>query len=167
MNICDIKMVSKADYDVYKTTQYDLFKFHEENRGIEKKRTEAIKESIESVGYIRNPIIVNEKMEIMDGQGRFSVLKSMNMPIEFIVEPGIGPDEFRALNMRQTNWTARDFIESYSKTKKDYKRFSNIINEFPMFPIAVIYAISKGMFCVGGGGVVFGNDKKRYAEIRR
>lgn len=118
------KNFKEADYKVYTTKKYDLFVFNAENREVSPKRVEAIKQSIESVGYIRNPIIVNEKFEIMDGQGRFTVLKNAGMPIEFIVEPGIGADEFRALNMRQTNWTVKDFIHSYSKTKKDYERFS-------------------------------------------
>lgn len=117
------KIFKEADYKVYTTKKYDLFVFNAENREVSPKRVEAIKQSIESVGYIRNPIIVNEKFEIMDGKGRFTVLKNAGMPIEFIVEPGIGADEFRALNMRQTNWTVKDFIHSYSKTKKTMKDF--------------------------------------------
>lgn len=149
------KIFKEADYKVYTTKKYDLFVFNAENREVSPKRVEAIKQSIESVGYIRNPIIVNEKFEIMDGQGRFTVLKNAGMPIEFIVEPGIGADEFRALNMRQTNWTVKDFIHSYSKTKKDYERFSKTMSEFPMFSVAVIYAITEGLFCTGGWRLVF------------
>lgn len=158
------KFFKEADYKVYTTKKYDLFVFNAENREVSPKRVEAIKQSIESVGYIRNPIIVNEKFEIMDGQGRFTVLKNAGMPIEFIVEPGIGADEFRALNMRQTNWTVKDFIHSYSKTKKDYERFSKTMSEFPMFSVAVIYAITEGLFCTGGG--VWCSNTIREGELK-
>ena len=47
MKIENIKDVNEADYKVYATNNYGLFKFNAENREVSPKRVEAIKQSIE------------------------------------------------------------------------------------------------------------------------
>ena len=51
--------------EIRTTRDYHLFKFMPGNRAI-KNRAENIKESIEKIGWISNPIIVNQDMEIID-----------------------------------------------------------------------------------------------------
>lgn len=91
---------NEAEYKVYTTSDYSIFAHLKENRDVKEQRVKKIRKSIDSVGYIRNPIIVNEKMEIIDGQGRFEVLKEKGYPVEFIIDEGIGVDECRAMNVQ-------------------------------------------------------------------
>ena len=70
---------------VYSTTDYDSFAKLEGNRDVLQSRKNIIKESIEERGWIRNPVVVNEKMQIIDGQGRFEALKELGMPIEYVI----------------------------------------------------------------------------------
>ena len=50
------------------------------NREIEESRVKKIKDSILKVGYITSPIIVNEKMEVIDGQRKNRGIKTIKFP---------------------------------------------------------------------------------------
>ena len=91
-----------------------MFKKLEGNRATSDRRVEKIKKSITKVGYITSPILVNENMEIIDGQGRFEALKQLQLPIEYIVQNGINIRECVAMNVHQTNWTIIDYIYSHA-----------------------------------------------------
>lgn len=101
---------------VYETTKYDRFKRLEGNRGVTELRARKIMKSIEKVGYIPNPIIVNDRMEVIDGQGRLEALKRMQLPVHYIVVPDIGVEECIAMNINQSNWTLIDYITSHADT---------------------------------------------------
>lgn len=73
-----------------------------------------IKRSIEKVGQVLAPILVNEKMQIVDGQHRLEAFKEMGLPVPYIIQKGAGIDECRAMNVAMTNWTTKNFIQSYS-----------------------------------------------------
>lgn len=100
---------------IYQSTEYRRFKFLDGNRSIAESRVQTILESIQSVGYITNPIIVNEKMEIIDGQGRFTALKKLGLPVYYVVHEGAGIKEVISLNVRQKNWTTTDYCLSYAR----------------------------------------------------
>ena len=78
---------------VNRTTDYSLFKRLEGNRNVLEIRVKRITASIKKVGWIQNPVIVNEKMEVIEGQGRLEALKRLGMPVDYIIVPGIGLDE--------------------------------------------------------------------------
>lgn len=129
----------EADYRVYVTSDYSIFKHLKENRDVTERRIEKIRKSIDSVGYVRNPILVNEKMEIIDGQGRFEVLKEKGYPIEYIIDEGIGVDECRAMNVQQTNWTVMDFVDSFCASgNEDYLNLRRLVDKYGMFNLATI-----------------------------
>lgn len=66
------------------------------------------------VGYQPVPILVNEKMEIIDGQHRLEAAKRLGIPIYFIIKAGAGSDEVMQLNLRRGGWTVYDFIGFYA-----------------------------------------------------
>lgn len=98
------------------TKNYGAFKRLDGNRMVSRARVDKIKKSIQKVGYVTNPIVVNEKMEVIDGQGRLQALMEMDIPVAYIVVNGIGIEECRAMNERQTNWQTVDFIDSYAES---------------------------------------------------
>lgn len=117
------------DYKIEKTMDYSKFKFNIQNRAVTKARVKKIQASIESAGYIMKPILVNEKCEIIDGQGRFYACKNLGMPIYYVVQAGIGVEDCRALNTSQTNWSAMDYIQSYAKGgDENYSRLQSLID---------------------------------------
>lgn len=126
------KLKLDDSYKVLSTTDYDKFKIAEWNRDV--KHVETLKESIRNYGFLMVPILVNEDMEIIDGQGRFFALKELGLPIYYIVQPGLNKEHCMALNYRQTNWTENDYIKSYALEIVDYMYLQLLMKQYPMFP---------------------------------
>lgn len=106
---------SKHEYDVYSTMNYGRFKNLEGNREDIEKRAGKIKESVDAVGYVPAPIIVNERFEIIDGQARFHYCKAAGIPIVYMVVPRLTIDHCIAMNISSTNWNINDYIDSYAQ----------------------------------------------------
>ena len=61
-----------------------------------------------------NIILVNEKMQVIDGQHRLiSAIKNKTF-IYYIIAKGYDLEEVKALNMQQKNWSTDDFLYSYA-----------------------------------------------------
>lgn len=132
---------------IAQTTQYEMFGKIKGNRAVDAKRVSKIKKSILENGYICNPIIVNEKMEIIDGQGRFHVLKELGMPVDYIIVPGTGVNECTAMNVAATNWTMLDYITSYAETgNENYIRLKSLIEQYNgVVPYSTVAGIAMGL----------------------
>ena len=133
----------KDCYKVKSTTNYSQFRLVDGNRNIE--HAEKIKKSIEAVGLLICPILVNEKMEIIDGQGRYTACKDLNLPVYYVQQPGIGIKEVRKMNSVSTNWKTGDYIHSYTTGEdgiEDYKILENLTKQFPDFGVAFIASIA-------------------------
>lgn len=156
---------------IYTTRDYDAFKTLVDNREVKGRTTRKIINSIEEVGYITNPIIVNENMEIIDGQNRLEALKQLNMPVDYIIVEGANVKHCRALNINQSNWTTLDWIKSYaSGGNKSYQNLLRLIEEFPDMKVQVIAYSTNGMFNGVNANFVKGkfvcNDEE-YANARK
>lgn len=99
---------------IYSTKDYGAFKKLKGNRSVLQRRKNLILASIRDNGWIRNPIVVNEKMEIVDGQGRFEALKELDMPIEYCISEGSTTRDCVTLNLKQKNWGTLDYITCYA-----------------------------------------------------
>lgn len=126
--------MNKQQNTVYRTDEYDVFNTLQGNRDVLAGRVSKIIKSIKANGYIFNPIIVNENMEVIDGQGRLEALKILNMPVDYIIVDGLRIKDCIALNIYQTKWNTMDYINSfadmgninYSYIRHLCKRFSSI-----------------------------------------
>lgn len=127
------------------TSNYSIFSFLDGNRSIKDGRVAKIKRSIEMVGYIPSPIVVNEKFQIIDGQGRFAALKELGLPVCYIVIPGLSVEHCVAMNINQTNWTLTDYIESYAaQGNENYLRFLSLYEKHPSINVIPAATIATG-----------------------
>lgn len=139
-------MEKKIDTTIRCTTDLSKFKFLEDNRDVTTSRVNKIIASIEKVGYVLSPILVNEKYEVIDGQGRFLALKKLGLPQYYIMQEGIGIAECRQMNIHQSNWTTLDYIISYAKGgNENYKRLHSLIN-LSKLPYGITIGIAKEFF---------------------
>ena len=141
------KDVLKA-YDVYTTRDYSIFKRLVGNRDIPESRISKIVDSIQKIGWVHNPIIVNEKMEVIDGQGRLTALQRLKMPVEYIIAPGAGNKECIYMNMNMVNWKLPDFIKSYAEQgNENYQRLLSLMEKYAGGNLDIIstavYRVSK------------------------
>lgn len=109
------EVINQTTARVLTTTNYGMFKILDGNREVIKPRIGRIKRSIMENGYIHNPIIVNERMEVIDGQGRLEALRQLEMPVEYLVYKDLTIFHCIALNISQTPWTLMDYIRSYAE----------------------------------------------------
>lgn len=140
--------------EIKTTKNYSMFKPLEGNREIRDRRVDKIVQSIVKIGYITSPILVNEKMEVIDGQGRLSALERLGLPVEYIVHEGIGIEECRQMNIHQSNWGDYDYVQSFAvRGSEDYQRLQSLIDQFRDLPISVVAqsAAQQDMTSVGGG----------------
>ena len=138
----------KEAYKVYVTTDYSIFKRLVGNRDIPESRISKIVESIQSIGWVRNPIIVNEKMEVIDGQGRLTALQRLHMPVEYLIAEGAGNKECIFMNMNMVNWKLPDFIKSYAEQgNENYQRLLTLMERYANGNLDIIstaiYRVSK------------------------
>lgn len=158
---------------VYLTTDYDQFKYVTGNRDIGN-RVAKLEKSVAKIGYVPAPIIVNEKMEIIDGQARFEYCKKTGTAIAYYVIPGLTVDDCTAMNTVSTVWSIRDFINSYADRHYDsYLLMEKYLDKFPYQLKLGIWALChKNMENVNndikdGTIVVTEDDYERAEEILR
>ena len=141
-------MKDERTYNVYVTRDYSKFKRLVGNRDIPESRISKIVESIQTIGWVHNPIIVNEKMEVIDGQGRLTALQRLKMPVEYIIAEGAGNKECIYMNMNMVNWKLPDFIKSYAEQgNENYQRLLSLMQRYANGNLDIIstavYRLSK------------------------
>lgn len=99
---------------VQTTKDYNQFKVLEDNRDLNQLHLERLKGSMQEV-YLFNPIIVNENLEVIDGQHRLEACRQLNLPVRFITVPGYGIREVQVMNANKLNWKPADYLQSYVK----------------------------------------------------
>jgi hypothetical protein len=108
----------QSDVKIFITSDYSIFVLSELNRvpGHHKRVLESIKENDYTM---YQPILVNNKMEIVDGQNRFLACKNLGLPIHFIVSEDIKIFAAADINRASKNWTASDYAEHYAKRGRE------------------------------------------------
>lgn len=137
---------------VYETKNYAKFKIIEGNRPID--HAKKIIESISEIGMLWQPILVNEKFEIIDGQGRFLAMKTLGIPVIYIIQNGLNIKHVRYLNKNATNWKINDYIHSYATgadSKESFVNLEVVKKQFPEFNQNTIMraASAKGLSAQG------------------
>lgn len=115
---------------IKKTSNYSQFKYFKTNRNIREAFVLTLKRSIQKKNLLHlNPIIVNEKMEIIDGQHRLKAAQDLNLPIYYLVDEGLGFEDILLLNANVVKWSTHEYLEAYIKLGLkgylDLKKFCN------------------------------------------
>lgn len=137
--------MSKKYTSVYRTENYEQFRRLIGNREVTDQRVHKIIKSINKVGYILSPITINERYEIIDGQGRLEALKTLGLPVDFVVAEGAGIDECIAMNIQQSNWKIEDFIHSYAEQGiLEYQYLEQLVRKYKdrKIPLTIIYRVA-------------------------
>jgi hypothetical protein len=125
---------------VYITTDYSVFKLRPDNRVV--KDNIKLRESVKRVGILA-PVIVNEKFEIIDGQGRFIYGRKIKIPIPYIVQRGYEKTEIIELNTSANKWDLVDFIKTHADDGiEEYERLQDLVNNYSI--------VAPGILCILG-----------------
>ena len=144
----------KSSEEMFRTTDYEGFKRVIGNRRVMEERVTKILASIDKIGYIPIPLIVNEKMEVIDGQGRLEACKRRGLPVNFIIKPGLRIQDCITMNINVTPWNLTDFILCYAEMgNESYQLMVKLLEE-----ISSIYG-SKNMSINALCTALFGTKK--------
>lgn len=117
------------DDKIYETRNYTIFKDMKGNRPIKPNRKRSIKSNIEE-NDLDVPIIVNEKMEILEGQHTKQVREEMGLPIKYLKRKG-DIRHVMKFNSISSTWTNREFLDSYClRGYKEYQMLAYFVKEY-------------------------------------
>lgn len=156
-----METINKKINTVYLTNQFNKFKYLDGNRSVTDGRVAKIKQSIQNIGYIPIPCVVNEKMEIIDGQGRIAACQELGIPVAYIVLSGLSLKHCISLNINQKNWNMPDYINSYASTgDSSYQFLQALMREYLQKPFqigTIIYSVHLQIETQGNGSVKNGS----------
>lgn len=116
---------------IFSTSDYTLFKKLKGNRKV--KRNKNLRKELEAMGQ-SSPIVVNSNFEVIDGQHRLDILKSMGRPVSFIISDTIAPRMVVSMNTAQVNWKDIDYLEFYvAQGNAPYIRLQQIYNQYQKY----------------------------------
>lgn len=101
---------------IQKTKDYDQFEFMLGNREVSDSLVRKLEASILKNNLLAyNPILVNEKNEIIDGQHRLIAAQNIDVEIYYrVVDGHASIAEVMLLNANQRGWKLMDYIDSYA-----------------------------------------------------
>ena len=150
------------------TTNYDMFRRLEGNRAVTAARAAKIAESIKAVGQVPVPIVVNENMEVVDGQGRLEALRGLGLPVYYIIVPHLYLDACVQMNITSTSWALMDYISSYAEIgNENYQRLLRLIDGHKV-PVSTVCCAATGVMAtmnntVKRGGLIL--SEEMFADV--
>lgn len=131
--------------NICESYDYEKFITINGNRVLNARNLQKIKDSI-SKTYLIAPICVNKEWQIIDGQHRYEAAKALNFPIRYYMCKEYRLNEIQVLNANQSNWTNKDYLESYCELGfEEYLKVRNFLNQFKGIGLAnALTLISKG-----------------------
>lgn len=140
--------MATIEAEIKSTNKYDLFKFNKLNRVINEAHVLNLARSIEEHGNLTYvmPVVVDENMEVIDGQHRVKACEIADVPVYYVVGGDMTIDDVRVINTKQRNWTIDDYIASYAaQGDESYKTYQELREEFNAQHNVLMYAIEGGV----------------------
>lgn len=114
----DLMEENSHSIEVYRSQDFNKFKFREENREIKPFHVQAFKDVLGKQGYDKKePMKVTQEGDIIDGQHRYTACKELNIPFYYTIVEVERAEDFREevlkFNSIQRPWGLKDFIGSY------------------------------------------------------
>jgi hypothetical protein len=155
------------EFKVHFTKDLKIFKYHSVNRDVMNKasqnRIQRIAESMKKE-LKKHPIIVTNKMIIVDGQHRVKAAEIAECGIYYIIDESIPNtakgifDAAKEFNKNAKEWSKKDYITGYANQGNDsYQKLNEFGEKFPMF------SLTERLMLLQNSGTKHAN-KKEFAE---
>ena len=104
-------------YTIQSTNNYSAFGTIDGNRSIRPAHVKRLKEaiSVDPTSIMYNPILTNEKLEVIDGQHRLQAIEELELPVYYITVPNLGIKEVQKLNSVAKQWQPVDYAQAFSR----------------------------------------------------
>lgn len=132
---------------IEQTKDYEQFVILGANREVSKshinKLVKVFRDNPRASEY--RPVLVNENMEVIDGQHRLYALMELGYPIFYTTVRGLTIDDTQQMNAYQRNWSPIDYAKSYATLgNTEYKRFLYFFNKYLFtYRTTMLYMLGK------------------------
>lgn len=129
----DTDFRTEVENGLHHTTDYDKFSLMHNNRDANRSHIEALKDAFVEKGNLTivQPILVNESLQIIDGQHRYIAAKELGQPIYYTIREGLTIGDARSMNILHRAWTNEDFAWSYAEGgNQQYKDYLKLREDF-------------------------------------
>ncbi len=142
---------------IHVTSDYDQFTYLVGNRDIVNKHVKSLSAEIDNRD-LEIPIIVNEKMEVCDGQHRLEAYKVLGKPVPYIVKEGLELHDIRKLNSVARKWTMQEYLVSHCKLQnKEYLSLEWFVRTYG-------FSVTDSIAMLNGKGYVNTHDTQMFKE---
>lgn len=138
--------------DIKCTEDYSIFKNIKGNRELNKRHIKNLVHALgvnkskmkDSLAY--NPILVNDKLEVIDGQHRLAAAKELAIPVYYIIYKGLELKDVQKLNSNTKSWNPMDYAKSYALLGYlNYQLYMDAADSYPDLNHDVLrYVLSAG-----------------------
>lgn len=110
------------------TKDYALFRQYKEQRELTPATTAKVMRSMKKRGFVASkPIIVNSRMEVIDGQHRLQVAKNLSSCVYYVIDDTLNVEDVRELAAAQAGWSIDDYVTSHIRQGlNDYARLREL-----------------------------------------
>lgn len=108
------KSITQTGEKIYQTSDYSIFSLVLGNRDINQAKVKMLAMEISKNGLLL-PILVNEKMNIIDGQHRFMACKMLGEPVSYFIRHNANIETAANVNVAGSNWSIHDWINKYAE----------------------------------------------------
>lgn len=127
--------------EILVTNNYDMFS-KISNRKITSNRK--LEEELLAEGQ-RQPILVNSKFQVIDGQHRLYYLKKHRKPVRYIIDPTADFRTVISMNTSAVNWSLRDYVDAYAiEGDKEFIELSKFLEENDILSDQMVIAAGAG-----------------------
>lgn len=117
-------------FKLFETKNYGQFTTIESNRNIKPSNIKKLTQSIKNNGLMY-PILVDSKLNVIDGQHRLDVLIKLQLPVPYIVNYQVDQSGMIEVNNIRESWKTLDYIKNKaSEGNIDYVLLYNKITEY-------------------------------------
>ena len=142
-----LKDDSTCNTQVRYTTDYSKFKLMPDNRDVDKKHVAELVINIRKRGQLQ-PILINEKGEVLDGQGRLKACKLLGIPVMYLLSYKTTIKDVILINTTQKSWGTLDYLKCFSHENHwnhlEYRKISKFQKEYALkFDICIFLLAGK------------------------
>ena len=99
---------------IHTTTEYELFNFNEFNREVDQSHVRRLVKDMKDAG-LRIPIIVDQNMEVIDGQHRLTACRELGIAVQYIIQDSTTIEDIVRMNNLSKGWSIKDKCLTYAK----------------------------------------------------
>ncbi len=123
---------------IYYTLDLSVFKEITSNREVNLKHVKKLILAIKKNNLLRvNPILVDRKMNVIDGQHRLEAARQLQEGIYYIVDEHVSQADIASLNTNMHNWTPADYVNYWAIEKAlGFDKVTKVLSVYPWLNVS-------------------------------